>query len=316
MPQPTHGRLGARAMMRAVPRRAVLLVLLLAAPDAAWATRGRLGLSLLAGGGYASDVFVGGGFGDDAFLQLTPSGRLDLSLAPRWKLAATADLSYGRYVSSEFSSLGESASLEGRWLGGESWDASLAAAGEHASYSVSIPLGGTGPAVSSTLAARLSSLLRVRAAGLEWRAAGVGGLRSSTAGTATVPEQEVALVAGAMRPLAEALTVALTYKLARTASERPDFTYTANALFGLVSWRLDRLDLDGQLQLQTAGIGTGARDDLVRASASAAYALGEAAALEAVYAFTTTRSDDPTRPSGSLHLAFLAVRWRFAEVSW
>lgn len=303
-------------MMRAVRRRAVLIVLLLAAPHAAWATRSRLSLSMLAGGGYASDVFVGGGFGSDAFFQVTPSGRLDLSLAPRWKVAAIADLSYGRYLSSEFSSLGESAAVEGRWLGGESWDASLTAAGEHARYSVSVPLEGSGPSVSSTVATRLSSLLRVRAAGFEWRAAGVGGLRSSTAGGDTVPEEEVALLAGAMRPLSQTLSVALTYKLGRTVSERASFTYTTNALFGLASWRLEGIDLEGQLQIQTAGIGTGARDDLLRASASAAYPLGDAVALEGVYAFTGTRSDDPGRPSGTIHLAFLAVRWRFAEVSW
>jgi hypothetical protein len=298
-----------------VLRRAVLFVILLAAPQAARATRGRLSLSLLAGGGYATDVFVGAGQGRNAFSQLTPAGRLDLSLAPRWKIAAAADLSYGRYLSTDFDSLAESASLEGRWLGGESWDASLIASGEHADYSLSVsdsPL----PPTSSTTAGRLSSLLRVRTAGFEWRVAGVGGLRNSTAGASTIPEDEGAFLAGVMRPLSETLSAALTYKLGRTASEDPDFTYTSHALFGLVSWRLEALDVQGQLQLQTASVGTGARDDLLRMTASAAYPLSETLALEGAYAYTATRSDDPTRPSGRLHLAFLAVRWRFAEVSW
>lgn len=297
-------------------RRAALIVILLAAPDAARATRGRVTFSVLGGGGYASDIFVGAGQGQDAFFQLTPSSRLDLALAPRWKLAAAADLSYGRYVSSEFSSLSESALVEGRWLGGESWEASLAASGDHARYSFAVPLDPTLPPVSSTLGARLSSLLRLRAAGFEWRAAGVAGTRSSTSGASSVPEDEVAGLAGAMRALSETAAVAVTYKLGRTASARPDFTYTSHALFGLLSGTLQGVQLEGRLQLQTAAFGTGAREELLRATASAAWPVSDRVALEGVYAFTATHTDDPSRPSATLHLAFLAVRWRVAEVWW
>lgn len=305
--------------MRRVRGSGVVIVILLFAPDVARATRSRLALSLVAGGGYASDVFVGAGLGRDAFFQVTPSGRLDLSLAPRFKLAATGDLSYGRYASSEFSALGESASVEGRWLAGDAWEASLAASGEHARYSLAVPVDPTLPAsasVSSTLAARIAPLLRVRAAGLEWRAAGVAGARSSTSGDATVPEKEGALLAGAMVPVSEALSVAATYKIDRTASERSDFTYTSHALFGLLAWRAEAVDLEAQLQLQTAKLGTGTGEKLARITASAAFPVTEAIAIEGVYAFTASRSDDPARGSASLHLAFLAARWRFLETSW
>jgi len=305
--------------------RAALISLLLTAPAAAQATRGRVSFSLLAGGGYASDVFVGAGMGHDGLFQVTPSGRLDLSLAPTWKLAASADVSYGHYVASEFSSLSQSAALEGRWLGGERWEASLAAAGEHANYSLGAPVDPalvSSPSVSSTLAARLSSLVRLRAAGFEWRVAGVAGARSSTSGSATVPEKEVAFLAGAMRPLARTLSVAATYKLSRTVSELPDFTYTSHALFALLSWRVQELDLGAQLQLQTSALGTGAREELGRITASAAHPMTEDVALEAVYAFTANHAENapgssqPTLPSATLHLAFLAIRWRFAEASW
>jgi hypothetical protein len=308
-----------RGIIRRVRGRAVLIFFVLAAPGAARATRGRLALSLLAGGGYASDVFVGAGLGHDGFFQVTPSGRLDLSLAPRWKLAAAADLSYSRYASSEFSSLSQSGAVEGRWLGGDSWEVSLAGSGEHASYSLGAPLDSalvSSPSVSSTLAGRLSSLLRVRAAGFEWRAAGVAGTRSSTSSTGTVPEDEGAVLAGAMRPISETLSVALTYKLARTVSDRPDFTFTSHALFGLLSWRLRTLELGAQLQLQTATLGTGAREELGRITMSAAYPLAEVVAIEGVYAFTANHTDEQARPSATLHLVFLALRWRFAEATW
>jgi hypothetical protein len=308
-----------------VQLRVALTLLLLAAPAAARATRGRASFSLLAGTGYASDVFLGAGLGHDGLLQVTPSGRLDLSLAPAWKLAASADLSYGRYFASEFSSLGQSAAVEGRWLASERWEASLVASGEHASYSLGAPLEpglATSPSVSDTLAGRLSSLVRLRAGGFEWRAAGVAGARSSTSGSDTIPEKDVAFLAGAVRPLSRTLSAAATYKLARTVSSLADFTYTSHALFALLSWRVRDLDLGAQLQLQTSALATGAREDLGRITASAAYPVADALSLEAVYAFTVVEgADDPSGspaplPSATLHLAFLAVRWRFAEVSW
>jgi len=313
------GQLSRALSFGRVRGRIVLVFILLAAPGAAQATRGRLALSFLAGSGYASDVFVGAGLGRDSFFRITPAGRLDLSLAPTWKLAALADVSYGRYVSSEFSSLSESAALEGRWLAGESWEASLTASAEHARYSLAMPLDPTLPSsasVSSTVAGRLAPLLRVRAAGLEWRAAGVAGTRSSTSGGARVPEDDGAILAGVMRPVSESLSVALTYKLERTASERPDFTFTSHALFGLVAWRLHEIALEAQLQLQTAVLGTGMREELARFTTSAVYPITDSVAIEGVYAFTANRADDPTRPSATLHLAFLAARWRTTAVSW
>ncbi len=300
-------------------RRAVLVLLFLVAPDAARAARGRLVFSVAAGGGYASDVFVGAGLGSDGLFQITPAARLDLSLSPRLKLGASTDLSYGYYVSSQFTSLFESASASARWLGGEAWEASLEAAGEHGSYSKGLPIDPglvTSPSVSSTVAGRISPLLRLRAGGFEWRAAGVAGARSSTSAGADIPETDLAALAGFARPLSERVSVAVTYKLAHDQSDRTDFTLTSHALFGLLSWHLERLALGAQVQLQTSALGTGVQEDLLRVTATASYPVSNALDAEAVYTFTADRTDDPARPSATLHLAYLGFRWKFGEVSW
>ncbi len=302
--------------------RAALALFFLAAPAVARAVHGRLAFSLLAGGGYASDVFVGAGLGPDGLVQVTPSARLDLSLAPEWKLAAVADVSYGHYPSSGFTSLVESAALEGRYIGGATWEAALTVGAEIGSYSLGSPIEPDNPAspsVVSTVAARLSPLLRLRGLGFEWRAAGVVAARSSTGATGEdIPEHDYALLAGLMHPLGENATFAATYKIAHTDTDstRLDFTFTSHALFALVSWRVGELDLQAQLQLQTAAFATAGREELERLTLSAAHPVSESVDLEAVYSFAANQSDDPSRPSATRHLAFLALRWRFAEVKW
>jgi hypothetical protein len=301
-----------------VSRSAALALLLLAAPAEA-ATRGRMAFSLLAGGGWSSDVFVGAGLGPDGVLQISPAGRLDLSLSPEWKLAATADVSYGRYLSTEYTAVGESAAVEVRWLGGPSWEASLAAGAEHAAYSIGSPLDPalvTSPSVSDTFAATASPLLRLRALGLEWRAAGVLGARSSSAAGGDIPEHDYAALAGLMWPLGEGASLAGTYKFAHADSTRLDFTLDSHALFAALGWRLGDFDLRAQLQLQTAAFATGARENLGRLTLGLAYPILPSVDLEAVYSFAGNRSNDPSRPSASRHLGFLALRWRFAEVEW
>ncbi len=303
--------------MRAVVRRAALTLVLLVYPADARATAGRLSFSLLAGGGYSSDVFLRASLGPDGLLQVTPSGRLDLSLAPRWKLTAIADASYGYAPSSGFDSLAESASLEARWLGGESWEASLEATGEHVSYSLEVPLEvGAGPSVSSTSAGRLSSLLRLRSLGFEWRTAGLVAARSSTSEGGDVPETELALLAGTMRPLGAKTSLAVTYKLAHTDSTRPDLSLTSHAVFGLLSWRLRALGLQAQVQLQTASPDSGAREDLGRFTLSAAHPIASSLDLEAVYSFAGTLTDDPGIPTATRHLVFLGLRWYVLETTW
>jgi hypothetical protein len=299
--------------------RAALALLFLAGPAISRAAHGRLSFSLLAGGGYASDVFVGAGLGPSAVVQVIPSTRLDLSLAPQWKLAAFADFSYGHYVSSGFTSLAESATLEGRFVPNTTWDASLALGGENASYSLGSPLDqstGTGPTVFSTTAARASQLLRLRALGFEWRAAGLAAARISTATGGDIPEHDLAALGGVMHPLGEDASFTVTYKLAHTNSTSPDFTLTSQAIFALLFWRVGEIDLLLQLQLQSTGFANQAHEDFERLTLSATHPLSQSVDVEVTYSFAASQSDDASRPPGRRHLAFLALRWRLAEVNW
>ena len=301
--------------------RVVLALACASVPLGARATNGRLALSVLAGGGYASDVFVGAGVGQDAFVQVTPAARLDLSLAPAWKLGAAADASYGRYLASEVTSLVETAALEGRWLPDPLFDVTLTAGAEHGSYALGSPLdpGSTAsPSVTSTVAGSASSLLRLRSLGLEWRAAGVVTTRSSTSAGVDVSELDRAVLAGAMFPVGAHGSLSVTYKLARNDSARPDFALTAHAVFALVSWRLEALDLQAQaqVQLQTGRLGTGTREELARVTLGVSYALAEALDTELTYSFAGAETTDPLRPSASRHLAFLGLRWRAAVLAW
>lgn len=302
-------------------QRAALILLLLLAPGAARATRGRLGLSLAIGGGYASDVFVGAGLGRDGFAQVTPGCRLDLSLAPAFKLAAAADVSYGRYVSTKYTSLLETFAVESRWLARDDFDLTLSLGGEHGSYSQGAPLDTalvTSPTVSDISAARGSLLARLRLQGLEWRAAALAGARRSTSAFAEdeIPEDEVGLLAGFMRPLGESASVAVTYKLARAASTDPFFTHTSHALFGLASLRVSDVQLAAQLQVQTTALGNGVRENLAVVTASASYPLLDTVDLQAVYSWSGSRTTDPERRWAARHLAFVGLRWLFAELSW
>ena len=194
---------------------------------------------------------MGAGVGPDGFVQVTPTARLDLSLAPAWKVGAAADASYGRYLASEITSLVETAALEGRWLPDPIFDVTLTAGAEHGSYALGSPLdpgSAASPSVTSTLAGSASSLLRLRSLGLEWRAAGVVATRSSTSAGVDVPELDRAVLAGAMFPVGVHGSLSVTYKLARNDSARPDFALTAHAVFALFSWRLSALDLQAQVQ--------------------------------------------------------------------
>jgi hypothetical protein len=302
-------------------RQRAALILLFLAPAAAHATRGRLDLSLAIGGGYVSDVFVGAGLGRDGFAQVAPACRLDLSLAPAWKLAAMADVAYGHYLSSEYTSLLGTFGVESRWLARDDFDLTLSLGGDHGSYSQGTPLDPalvTSPTVSEVSAARGSLVARLRLHGLEWRAAALAGARRSTSSfaDAEVPEDQVAVLAGFMRPLGRSAFVAVTYKLARTASSDPLFTFTSHALFGLASLRVADVRLTAQLQAQTSALGNGVRENLGVVTTSARYPLLDTVDVEAVYSWSASRTTDPERRWAARHLAFVGLRWLFAELTW
>lgn len=303
-------------MPRACRSAALLLVLL--APALAQAARGRLGLFLSAGAGYASDA-VGPTLGSDAFGQVAPSARLDLALSPAWKLATAGDVTLLQYAGGGDPAVTESADAELRWIASDRVELQLAAGAEHASHgdgSALDPLLVAGPIVTATLAGTASALLRLRAVGVEWRLGAAGAARASAGLTGDVSDEEVRLVAGLRRPLGRRVAIAATYGLSRTASADPTFAVTSHALLALASWAPGDLSLRAQLQLQRSSFDSATREELARATLSASYPLAETLALEAVYGFAVHDTTDPTRPSATRHLAFAGLRWRPAEVTW
>lgn len=301
--------------------RALLLVALSSAPSLARAVPGRLGFTLLTGGGFTSDVFVGAGEGPQGFVQLSPAARLDLSLDPRFKLRAGAEAWYASQQPSGFSSLSGAGSVEIRWLPEGPWRLTLSGGAERGAYSQGAPLDPalvTSPSVSTTTSAWATPLASLSALGLEWRAAALVAARWSLAADGTeVPEHSRALLAGVLWPASPLVSLAATVKGLRTTSPRPDFALEGLALFAVASARLSDDDLvEARLQLQHARFDTTAREDLGRIGLSFTHALSEEVDLEAAYSFAGNATDDPARPTAALHVAFLGLRTRLGKVTW
>jgi len=299
--------------------RAALAALVLAAPAAA-DVPGRLSASVSAGGGWASDVFVGAGAGDNAFAQVAPAARLDLALAPAWKLAALGEVFYGTYRPSGFTTLSEWGALEMRWLPGDPWEASLTASLEHASFSQGAPLDPglvASPTVTASTGWLLAPVARLRAAGWEWRASAVVAGRRSSAGDQLVREQITALLVGGSRPLGRRFDLSLSGKLARSDSDRKDFAFEAASLFlGVGARVLEAARLEAFLQVQEAEFDTAARETLVRLTLAATLPLWERVDLEAAWSFAGNVSSDPSRASASRQVAFLGLKGRSGSLTW
>lgn len=299
--------------------RAALAALALSAPAAA-DVPGRLSASVSAGGGWASDVFVGAGAGDNGFAQIAPAARLDLALAPAWKLAALGELFYGTYQPSGFTTLSESGALEARWLPGEPWEVSLSASLEHAGFNQGAPLDPglvASPNVTASSGWQVAPVVRLRAAGWQWRVSAVAAGRRSSAEGGPVREQITAVLAGASRPLGQRFDLTLTGKLTRSDSGRKDFAFDAAALFVRVGARvLEDARLEAFLQVQGAEFDTAARETLVRLTLAATHPLWERVDLEAAWSFAGNVSSDPSRASASRQVVFLGLRGRSGSLSW
>lgn len=302
----------------------LLALLALLAPAAAGASHGRLQLSLYAGGGLASDLFVGAGLGREGLLELQPGTRLDLSFSPEWKAAARLGAGYAAFTASGFAAGSASGELVARWLR-PSGEGSLTLTAERLSYTTGAPLDLTtlaSPSVTGSSAVQLAPLVRFPGWGAEWRLAGLAGLQSSTAaGGEPVAERQLAVLAGVGGALAR-WALAASYRLQWTASDRPDFAATAHGLFATAARRLGPLDLEGRLQLLLQRTGAGAREQLLRSGLSAAWPLrfagaeGPSLALEALYAHAAAWSDQPGRGFASRHQVTLGLRGRVEVVEW
>lgn len=306
-------------MPSAVPRAALLVLLL--APAAARATAGRLSLALGAQGGYTSAA-LGGGGGEAGFAAVDPSVRLDLALAPAWKLAVTGEGGLIQYLSTGEPVVTGAGGVQLRFLGGDRLELSLAAGGDGANLGAG---GGpldpslvSSPMVRATQAGDASALLRLWGGGLEWRLGASGERRSSRAlsDRARVGSFDVAGLAGISWPFARRAALALAARLAHTTADRPEFAVTSAALHAQLTFGLGPLDARLLGQGQRSRFGTGARERVGRLTAALALPVGAGIAVEAAY----TLSGNATRPDRTLgttrQQATLGLRWRAPEVRW
>jgi hypothetical protein len=298
--------------------RAAAVLLLLALPAAARASRGRLAFSLVTGGGYASDA-VGAALGSDGFAEIAPATRLDLSLSPAWKMTASGELTYVHYFSSSDPSWTEDAAWEARWIASDRCQLSFGLEGEHASYAPGAlldPLLVASATATETTAGTATAAVRWQALGMEWRAAGAGTARTSALAGDDVTDQELGLIAGARHAIGDRGAISLAYQLDSDGSARPEVSVTSHALIGRLAWGFSRLFLQAQLHLQTSSFGTGVGEQFVRATGAASYAIARGLDVEAYYAFAAHDVGGPAPFSATRHLAFVDLRWRWAEVSW
>lgn len=299
--------------------RLALATLALAAPAAA-DVPGRISASVQAGGGWASDIFLGAGAGDNGFAQVVPAARLDLALAPAWKLSALGDIYYGTYRPSGFTTLSEWGGMEGRFLPGEPWELSLAASVEHAGYSQGAPLDPglvASPTVTAASGWRVAPAARLRAAGWEWRASvSLAGRRSTAEGQA-VHERITTVAASASRPLGRRLDLTLAGRGSRSDSARPDFAHQAATLLAGAGARvLEQGRLEATVQVQLATFDTSTRERLLRLTLAASHPLWEGVDLEGAWSFVDSASDDPSRPSASRQVVLLGLTGRTGSLTW
>lgn len=299
--------------------RVAIAALALSTPAAA-DVPGRLGASVSMGGGWASDVFVGAGAGDNGFAQVIPAARLDLGLAPAWKLAALGEVFYGTYRPSGFTTLSESGTLEARWLPAEDWEVSVSGTAEHADFSQGAPLDPdlvASPTITAATGWRVSPGARLRAAGWEWRASVVAAGRNSRAEGQPVHEQVTSLVAGARRPLDPRFDLTLSGRLTRSDSAREDFAFDAAAILVAVGARvLEDTRLEALAQVQGSRFDTASRETLVRLTLSATHPLWEKVDLEVAWSYAGNASNDPARSFASRQVVFLGLVGRSGYLSW
>lgn len=299
--------------------RAALAALALAAPAAA-DVPGRLSGQVSAGGGWASDVFVGAGAGANGFGEVVPAARLDLALAPAWKLAARGEVSYGSYQPAAFTTFSQSGGLEARWLPGEAWELSLLAGLDHVAFSRGEPLDPglvALPAVTDASTWRLAPAARLRTAGWELRASAIVARRSADAGGQPVRDRIGTLLASASRPLDRRIDVSFGAKLTRSDSDRPDFAFGAATLsLGAGASVLGTARLEALMQAQRTDFDTGALETLVRLTVSATVPLWERVSLEAAWSFAGNFPSDPARASASRQLVFLGLTARSGSLEW
>lgn len=299
--------------------RAALAAIALSAPAAA-DVPGRLQASVAAGGGWASDVYLGAGAGDNGFAQVAPAARLDLSLAPAWKLAALGEAFYGTYQPSGYSALSERGMLEARWLPDDPWELSLLASLDHVDFSPGEPLDPglvASPTVTASTGWRVGPAARLRAAGWEWRASAAFAWRRSPAEGQALRERLTSVLLGASRPLGRRFDLSFTGRLTRSDSQRQNVAHGAVALQAGAGARiLEETRLEAVVLLQAVRFDTDVRERLGRLTLALTHPLCERVNLEASWSIAGNRSSDPARAAAWRQAVFLGLTGRAGSLEW
>ncbi|BDG02646.1 hypothetical protein [Anaeromyxobacter oryzae] len=291
-------------------------LLLALAIAAGAAEHGRVVLTAVAGGGWASDPFVGAGLGGGPMIELGPGARLDLSFSPRLKVAIAGDLSLLRFNGADFGSLAARAGAEARLIGKRA-ELSLALSGDRAEFSRPVPFSdlAAAPPVTSTGAVALASALRLRSGPVALRAAAAASYRTSEAGE-DVAERGLGLDAAVEWPVLRRLVLLAGARHDRVASARPDFArVSTGGEVALTATALEEpaLDLAVRGQLDRVSFDTGVRETLSRFAVDVAHPVGP---VEAVVAWSWTRSDAGVAGAASRYLVYAGVRGRARALSW
>lgn len=301
------------------PLAALLQALALAAAPA---THGRLLLSVAADGGWASDAWVGADRGAGALARVAPAARLDLSLAPRLKLAVTGDGGWTRYDGADFATTTASGAIEAR-VPLDVVELAARAGGDGAWYSDTAPAGDLAgaPGIRSALGADLGLACRARGDRLRGRAAAELATRTSHLPAAVdrpaadAVERGLALSAGLGWSPSPALDLDLDARHARARSANPGFARVSTA--GALALSTDALPAGLEARLagsaETLRFDSGLEELVLRAGLDLSRAVGP---VTAVAGWSWTSSDPRGLATSRRQAAWVGLRAGGKALSW
>ncbi len=276
----------------------------------------RLSLSFLAGGGYVSDKDLGANSGPDAAIQISPSGKIDLSFSPRWKFAASADFLYGKYLSADAPSLALTASSNIRYKH-PTFETIFSIGAENSSYASDWLSEDSAPNVISEQAVHFSPAIRFHLANMDFQAASTADFSRLTLEDQQYSKQEWAFQ-GALTvpinlyPIDQRWNLSLFYRLARNQQDQETLIYHQASMF--LSGNFSQLQWKAQIFWQGNESIFSSSETLWRAFASIVYPFAESLSIEGTYSFTIKYTEQSLSPSR--HLAFIYLKWDLWEVYW
>jgi hypothetical protein len=286
-------------------------------PQVCLAIPARLSLSFLAGGGYVSDKNMGDDSGASAAVQISPSGKIDLSFSPRWKFAASAEFLYGKYLSADAPpSLAVTASSDIRYKH-PTFETIFSIGAENSRYA-SIWLSedsATNHITEQTV--HFSPAIRFRLANIDLEAASTASFSDLTLEDQPYSKQEWAFQGGLTFPInlysiSQRWNLSLFYRWARNQQDQEALIYHQASIF--LFGNFSQLQWKTQFFCQVNESIYSSSETQWRATASIAYPFAETLSIEGNYSFTIEDTEQSLPPSR--HLAFIYLKWDLWEVYW